>query len=88
MYTVYVLYSLEYNKIYIGYTSDLQNRLLSHNALATKGYTLRYRPWIIAYTEEFTTKTEAIKREYYLKSTQGRKFIWNMVHEKFDSSDG
>jgi putative endonuclease len=88
MYTVYVLYSVKYNKIYIGYTSDLENRFLSHNKLATKGYTLRYRPWGITHTEEFVTKTEAIKREYYLKSTQGRKFIWNIIREKFSSSDG
>ena len=49
MYTVYVLYSQTYNKIYIGYTSDLTQRFLSHNVLAKKGYTCRYRPWIIAY---------------------------------------
>ena len=79
---------MKYNNIYIGYTSDLENRFLSHNELATKGYTLRYHPWVIAHTEEFVTKTEAIKREYYLKSTQGRKFIWNIIREKFGSSDG
>jgi len=85
MYTVYILHSIKYNKIYIGYTSDLNNRFLSHNELATKGYTLRYRPWIIAYTEEFQTKTEAIKREMYLKSTTGRKIVWKIIHEKFGS---
>jgi len=88
MYSVYVLYSVKYNKIYIGYTSDLKNRFLSHNELAAKGYTLRYRPWIIAYTEQFATKTDALKRELYLKSTQGRKFIWNIIRKKFASSDG
>ena len=80
MYSVYVLYSVKYNKIYIGYTSDLKNRFLSHNELAAKGYTLRYRPWIIAHTEEFVTKTEAFKREYYLKSAEGRKFVWGIIH--------
>ncbi|MFI5137604.1 MAG: GIY-YIG nuclease family protein [Sphingobacteriales bacterium] len=88
MFTVYVLYSPSYDKIYIGFTSDLKNRFLSHNELATKGYTLRYRPWVIAHTEEYQTKTEAIKRENYLKSTQGRKFVWNIIREKFGSSDG
>jgi putative endonuclease len=88
MFTVYILYSPSFNKIYIGYTSDLGNRFLSHNELATKGYTLRYRPWVIPYTEELQTKTEAIKREKYLKSTQGRKFVWNIIHQKFGSSEG
>ena len=47
-YSVYVLYSKKHNKIYIGYTSDLQDRFRSHNELATKGYTEKYRPWITA----------------------------------------
>ena len=36
MYTVYVLYSSLYDKIYIGYTSDLNARLLSHNELGKR----------------------------------------------------
>jgi len=66
----------------------MANRILSHNELATKGFTLRYRPWVITYTEDYETKTEAIKRENYLKSTQGRKFARRIIKEKFGSSDG
>ncbi|MBT1696823.1 GIY-YIG nuclease family protein [Fulvivirgaceae bacterium PWU4] len=71
-FSVYVLYSPSHNKIYIGYTSDLEKRLLSHNQLATKGYTLRYRPWILIHKEVFNTKFEAMKREKELKSGKGR----------------
>ncbi|WP_426670700.1 GIY-YIG nuclease family protein [Mucilaginibacter sp. McL0603] len=88
MFTVYALYSTKYNKIYIGFTSDLNNRFLSHNELATKGHTIKYRPWVIAYTEEYGTKSEALKREAQLKTANGREFIWNIVYEKFGSSDG
>jgi predicted GIY-YIG superfamily endonuclease len=35
-----------------------------------------------------TTKTEALKREKQLKNATGRKFIWNIINEKFGSSDG
>ena len=42
MYTVYVLYSKQYDKIYIGYTSDLEGRLKSHNELSTKGWTIKF----------------------------------------------
>jgi len=87
MFTVYVLYSIKFDQIYIGFTSDLHNRFLSHNELATKGHTIKYRPWVIAYTEEYQTKTEAMKRENQLKTGTGRKFIWNLIHEKFGSSD-
>jgi len=66
----------------------LPNRFLSHNELATKGHTIKYRPWVIVYTEEFETKTEALKRENKLKTAKGRTFAWNIIYEKFGSSDG
>ena len=77
MYTVYVLHSVTYDKIYIGFTTDLTNRLLSHNQLAKKGWTIKYRPWRVVHTEEFLSKSEAMKREKELKSHQGREFIRN-----------
>ena len=75
MYTVYVLYSIKFDKIYIGYTSNLKQRILSHNYLGKKGYTIRYRPWTVVHIEQFQTKSEAMKREKHLKSGQGRQFI-------------
>ena len=82
MFTVYVLHSPTYNKIYIGYTSDLTNRLISHNKLATKGYTLRYRPWDLFYFEEYETKKEALIREKQLKAGKGREYLWNLIHNR------
>jgi len=75
MYYVYVLYSSTHNKIYIGFTSDLETRLKSHNELATKGWTIKFRPWVLVYSEIFSTKPEAMKREKELKSAKGRAFI-------------
>ena len=37
MFTIYVLYSSKHQKIYIGFTSDLKNRLISHNVFSKKG---------------------------------------------------
>ena len=78
-FTVYVIFSKTYNKIYIGYSSDLNKRLLSHNSLATKGYTIRFRPWTLVYSETFDSKTDAMKREKELKSAKGRRFIWELI---------
>ena len=75
MFTVYVIHSPTYDKIYIGYTSDLRNRLISHNELGDKGWTIKYRPWELLHTEDFSTKSEALKREKQLKSSRGRHFI-------------
>jgi putative endonuclease len=74
-YKIYVLHSTKYDKIYVGYTSDIVNRIRSHNELSTKGWTKKYRPWILIYTEEFESKREAMKREKELKSSRGRAFI-------------
>jgi len=74
-FVTYVLYSVRFDKIYIGYTSNIEERILAHNILATKGYTIKYRPWVIAYTETFRSKKEAIIREKQLKSSRGRHFV-------------
>jgi putative endonuclease len=82
MYKVYVLYSSKYNKIYIGYTGNLEGRLLSHNELSKKGWTIKFRPWILVHKEEFETKAAALKREKELKTAAGRRFIWEEVIAK------
>ena len=79
MYTVYVLFSTNFNKIYIGYTSNLSQRLQSHNELATKGWTIKYRTWNVIYTENFDSKSLAMVREKQLKSFKGREFIRQMI---------
>ncbi len=79
MFTVYVLYSDIHNKIYIGYTSDLQTRLLSHNEVSKNTFTSKFRPRRIVHTEEFETKKEAMNREKQLKTGAGRKFIWDII---------
>jgi putative endonuclease len=83
MFTVYVLYSKTYKKIYIGFTSDIAKRFLSHNELAKKGWTVRFRPWQILHTETFDSKYEAMSREKELKGAKGREWIWNLVKEKY-----
>ena len=79
MFKVYVLYSKKFDKIYIGFTSNLESRMLSHNYLSKKGYTVKYRPWEVVHTEIFKTKKEAMKREKELKSSRGRNYIWEEI---------
>ena len=75
MFTAYILHSKEYDKIYIGYTSNLEERFKSHNELGKKGWTIKFRPWEILHTEEYETKKAALEREKQLKGGQGRKWI-------------
>lgn len=75
MYITYVLFSEKFDKIYIGMTSNLEQRFLSHNELSNKGWTKNFRPWKIVHTEEFVLKSDAVKREKQLKSYKGREYI-------------
>jgi putative endonuclease len=82
MFTVYILYSSKYDRIYIGCTSDIVSRLKSHNELGTKGWTIRFRPWQLIYIEIFETKQEALLREKQLKGARQRAWIWDELVPK------
>jgi putative endonuclease len=82
MFTVYILYSPGHNKTYVGFTSDLEARIKTHNELGTKGWTIRYRPWILIHPEKFGSKKEAMQREKELKSGKGRDFIKSLKTPK------
>jgi putative endonuclease len=80
MYTVYVLYSQGFDKIYIGYTRDREQRLKSHNELANKGWTVNFRPRTIVHQEQYESKAEAMRREKELKTFRGREWIRNLLN--------
>lgn len=54
--------------LYTGYTTNIERRLFEHNESA-KGakYTRARRPVKLTYFEEFTTRSEACKREAQIK---------------------
>ena len=73
MFYTYVLKNKE-EKMYIGYTSNIQKRLSQHNQglnISTK----RYLPWKIIYYEACLNKNDAMRREQYLKTTQGARLL-------------
>ena len=79
LYTVYILFSQNHNKIYIGFTSNLIKRFHSHNIRSRKDWTHNFRPWIVIYYEYFDIKTEAVAREKQLKGAKGREWIWDKI---------
>ena len=82
MYYTYVLYSRDFDKIYVGFSSELTNRLLAHNDHRNTGWSSRYQPWELLYSEEHPVKCEAMKREKQLKTFRGREFIREMIRAK------
>ena len=79
-YYVYMLKSLGKKPVtYVGYSSNLINRIKLHNlgkgAKFTKG-----RKWKLIYKEKLTSKSKAISREYYIKNN---KTLRNKIKNKY-----
>ena len=66
MYYVYVLKSLKDQKLYIGYTSDLESRYKEHCDGLVKS-TISRRPLELIYYEAYKNERDARQREKYLK---------------------
>jgi len=78
IYYVYVLRSLIDKKFYTGYTSDLKRRLDEHNSGISTSTKWR-RPFTLIYFEGSRNIKDAMKREKYLKTTYGKRYIKNRL---------
>ena len=63
---------------YCGYTVDLKKRVQTHNKGIGGKYTKRRLPVKLIYSEEFGTRSEAMKRECEIK-TYSRTIKENLV---------
>ena len=86
MYTVYILYSAKLDKYYIGSSADIIGRLRRHNS-HSKGFTSTGRPWILAYSEEFAGKQEAVARERQLKMWKNRDRLEALIYKGSERPD-
>ena len=78
MHLVYILYSITLDKYYIGYTSNLEERLYKH-VHSSKGFTSRAKDWTIVHHEEYSTKSDALMREKQIKNWKNRSLIENLI---------
>ena len=62
------------NSLYTGYTNNVEARINKHNAGKGAKYTKIRRPVVLVYQEMYETKSEALRREYEIKTfTRQRK---------------
>jgi putative endonuclease len=85
MYFVYVIENLKKN-LYIGLTDDVENRLKEHQRGET--YTTRRLggPWRLIYLEGCLNKTDAQKRERFLKRGHGREYLKDRLKYYFKTN--
>jgi putative endonuclease len=53
--------------LYTGYTNNLERRIKTHNSGKGAKYTRCRLPVELVYSEAYETKSDAMKREYYIK---------------------
>jgi len=76
-FVVYVLLSEE-GYHYTGQTPNLERRLSEHNS-GTCHSTKHGHNWRVIYAESFPTRSDAMKREKYFKSSAGRRWLLRHV---------
>jgi putative endonuclease len=78
---VYLIINIKQKKptTYVGYTSNLKNRLLLHNTSRGAKFT-KGRKWTLIYKRCYKTKSLAMKEEYLLKKDRIKR---KMIKKKF-----
>ncbi|OGE82031.1 MAG: endonuclease [Candidatus Doudnabacteria bacterium RIFCSPLOWO2_01_FULL_44_21] len=84
MYCTYVLQSETSKRYYIGSCEDIDIRLFKHNTGQVK-VTKVELPWVIVHKEEFSTRSEAVRRvrrERKIKSYKGGEAFKRLINKK------
>jgi putative endonuclease len=67
MYFVYIIYSVNFDKYYIGQTNNISERIARHNS-GYENFTSKYIPWELVCVLEKQTRSEAVILENKLKN--------------------
>jgi putative endonuclease len=74
MYYAYILRSLKDGTFYYGSAQHIAGRLDEHNDGKVR-YTKGHRPYAVHYSEAFSTRAEAVRREKFFKSIAGYRWL-------------
>ena len=78
MYWLYILYSKNLDRYYIGISQNPDQRLSFHNH-SPKGWTKRGRPWVEVFRHPFPNRSEAQRAERFIKRQKSRAFIQRVI---------
>ena len=80
MHFVYILYSLTRDKYYVGSCENVDKRLIKHNTNHS-GFTGKTLDWVVKWTEEHISKTDALNREKQIKAWKSRIIIEKLIND-------
>ncbi|WP_299012380.1 GIY-YIG nuclease family protein [uncultured Polaribacter sp.] len=75
MFTVYILFSTEIDKHYVGYTQKSADERLNEHLYNHKGFTGKAKDWKIVYLKEMTTKPKALLLERKIKKRGAKRYL-------------
>ena len=82
-YFLCILESTVIDRMYIGTTADLEDRIARHNG--GRSHSTKYgRPWRLVYTECFPSRSEAVRRERQLKGWKSKERLRRLVSQAAD----
>jgi putative endonuclease len=90
MYYAYILQSETTGRYYVGSTDNIERRLSQHNDPGYQGSktTKRFKgPWVLAYNQQFVTRSVAMERERRIKSWKSSKAIAGLIEKNRHSPD-
>lgn len=86
MYYVYFL-KLSNGRVYKGSTSDLKRRVGEHEA-GKAASTKPHRPLLLIGYEAYSKKSDALHRERFLKTTEGRRLFRQQYRDILRTDEG
>ncbi|MGY5846431.1 GIY-YIG nuclease family protein [Salegentibacter sp. HM20] len=75
---IYILYSKSLDRYYIGSSHNVEIRFVKH-LQSKKGFTSKAKDWAIVYSENFTSRTLAVRRELQIKKWKSRVMIEKLI---------
>jgi putative endonuclease len=80
MHIVYIIHSEKLNRYYIGYTTNLDERLNFHlTDTQIRKYTHKADDWKVFYSLECDSKTQALAIEKHIKAMKSKNYILNLT---------
>jgi putative endonuclease len=79
-YTVYILFSEKLSKHYIGFTENLNERLLFHSDdIQTRKFTFKADDWVVKFQINCESKNQALSIEKHIKAMKSSLYIENLI---------
>jgi len=77
-YLVYILFSAKLDRFYIGYTSNIEQRIEFHKNAEPHKFTSNAKDWELYLKMECDTKHQALGVEQHIKRMKSKTYIRNL----------